>query len=324
MSSEKNKPIVSIIVLTYNHEKYIKKALDSILMQKVNFGYEILVGDDASTDGTVSILKEYYERFPEKIKLYLNEVNVGATRNAYNVLVNAKGDYLATCEGDDYWTDESKLQLQVDFLENNSDFVGCTHKFTIVDENDEKYRSQYLSWIKQKTRFTLSDFQGMFLPGQPGTFVKRNIVKLYGVDISCMYRFHRNVGDKTMMLLCLQYGDFGFIDRSMSIYRKSYSSPNSITGIIARNRENFLNDDFDLLCCFEEMLKKNGFNIKMNIGKRIIFSKCLLYYIYTRKKEFYSILSKIWNEENNKIRILIYVPSYYINRILEFVNNIKF
>ena len=93
------RPMVSVIVLTYNHEKYIKQALDSILRQKVNFDYEILIGDDASTDNTVKVLKEYKSKFPNIIKLFLNEVNLGATRNAYNLLVNAKGKYLATCEG---------------------------------------------------------------------------------------------------------------------------------------------------------------------------------------------------------------------------------
>lgn len=305
-------PKVSVLVLTYNHKKYIKKALDSILIQKVNFDYEILVGDDASTDGTVSILKEYYNKYPDKIRLFLNKVNLGATRNAYNILMNANGDYLATCEGDDYWTDESKLQLQIDFLEKNRDFIGCTHKFTIIDENDEKYRSQYLSWVKQKSRFTLSDFHGMFLPGQPGTFVKRNIVKLYEVDISCMYRFHRNVGDKTMMLLCLQYGDFGFIDRNMSIYRKRYTSEDSVTGKIAKNKASFLFEDYNLLVNFE-----NFANVDCNLGKRIIFSKAMAYLLLTFNREYFRLLKLIYSDHKLPIELLAYVPMYWITRLMK-------
>ena len=88
---ENKRPMVSVIVLTYNHEKYIKEALDSILMQKVNFDYEILIGDDASSDNTVKILKKYQNRYPNIIRLFLNKINLGGTYNAYNVLINAKG-----------------------------------------------------------------------------------------------------------------------------------------------------------------------------------------------------------------------------------------
>lgn len=91
--------MVSVIVPTYNHEKYIRKALDSILMQEVPFLYEILIGDDASCDETQDILHEYQERYPDKIRLFLHKENIGATRNSYELLTNAKGRYLATLEG---------------------------------------------------------------------------------------------------------------------------------------------------------------------------------------------------------------------------------
>lgn len=307
-------PKVSVLVLTYNHEKYISKALDSILMQNVNFNYEILIGDDASTDDTVAILKEYRKNYPDKIRLFLNKVNLGATRNAYNIFMNAKGNYLATCEGDDYWTDESKLQLQIDFLESHRDFVGCTHKFTIVDENDIKYRSQYLSWVKQKSRFTLSDFQGMFLPGQPGTFVKRNIVKLYGVDISCMYHFHRDVGDKTLMLLCLKFGDFGFIDKNMSIYRKRYTSKDSVTGKIAKNRAKFLYEDYNMLINFESFT-----DVDCNLGKKIIFSKALAYWLLTFNREYFRLLKVIYSNYKLPVGLFAYAPIYWVKRVLKII-----
>ena len=86
-------------------------------MQKVNFKYEILVGDDCSSDDTQNVLKEYQKSNPSLFRLFLRDSNIGATKNAYELLINARGKYLATCEGDDYWTDENKLQIQVDFLE---------------------------------------------------------------------------------------------------------------------------------------------------------------------------------------------------------------
>ena len=126
-----NKPImVSICCLTYNHAPYIRECLDGFLKQQVNFPMEIIVHDDASTDGTQDILREYKEKYPDLFHLILQ------TENQYskgrNIIVDylfreIKGEYFAFCEGDDYWTDSHKLQKQVDFLETHSDYSLCCH-----------------------------------------------------------------------------------------------------------------------------------------------------------------------------------------------------
>ena len=118
---------LSIGILTYNQEKYIRQCLDSVLMQKVAFDYEIVVGDDASTDGTQDVLCDYAKRYPGKFVLLLGEKNEGISMNYKKVLTACEGEYVALCEGDDYWTDRNKLQKQVDFLENHPDygFVGA-------------------------------------------------------------------------------------------------------------------------------------------------------------------------------------------------------
>lgn len=106
-----NKEImVSVFMMTYNHENYIAQALDSILMQKINFGYEIIVGEDCSTDRTREIILSYAQRKPDLFKLILHDHNVGAKANQNAVLNACKGKYIAPCEGDDYWTDPYKLQ----------------------------------------------------------------------------------------------------------------------------------------------------------------------------------------------------------------------
>lgn len=167
--------MISVIVPTYNHEKYIQAALDSIFAQQTEYSFEVLIGDDFSTDGTRAILQEYKSYYPNCIRLFLSPKNLGATRNAFNLLTNARGKYLATLEGDDYWTDPEKLQQQVDFLESHPEYIGCTHKFTVVDEDNHPLRNQGLSWIVQKDTFSLNDFDGILMPGQPSTFVRRNI-----------------------------------------------------------------------------------------------------------------------------------------------------
>ena len=135
-------PMVSICVQTYQHAAYIQECLDGILMQKTTFPFEILLGEDDSTDGTREICLEYAEKFPDKIRLYLhhreNNIKIGGQATGrfnfvYN-LYSAKGKYIALCEGDDYWTNPLKLQKQVDFMEKILDFGICFHKVEVFQQ----------------------------------------------------------------------------------------------------------------------------------------------------------------------------------------------
>ncbi len=132
---------VSISCLAYNHEPYISKCLDGFIMQKTDFPFEVLIHDDASTDRTADIIREYEAKYPDIIKpIYQTEnkysKGIGITKTYQ--FPRAKGKYIAMCEGDDYWTDPLKLQKQVDFLETNSDFNLCFHKVYYVDENNKE------------------------------------------------------------------------------------------------------------------------------------------------------------------------------------------
>ena len=121
---------VSVTIITYNHEKFIRKTLDSVLMQKVNFQYEIVIGEDCSTDNTKKILLEYQNKHPGKIRLLLAENNQGLVRNFMQTYRACKGEYIATLDGDDYWISSRKLQKQVDFLDRHGDFSMCFHPVT--------------------------------------------------------------------------------------------------------------------------------------------------------------------------------------------------
>ena len=119
-------PLVCICCITYNHASYIKEAIDSFLMQETDFSFEVLVHDDASTDGTTDIILAYAEKYPSIIKPIIqteNQFSKGGLINARLVFPKAKGKYIALCDGDDYWADKTKLQKQVLFLENNSEYV---------------------------------------------------------------------------------------------------------------------------------------------------------------------------------------------------------
>lgn len=128
---------LSIAVITYNHAEYIRRALDSILSQNTTYTYEIVVGDDCSSDGTTSVLEEYANDYPNVVRLLKRKSNLGATGNLFDVITHCKGKYLAILDGDDFYTDNNKIQKQIDFLMNNSQFSSCAHRLEIVDKQEK-------------------------------------------------------------------------------------------------------------------------------------------------------------------------------------------
>ena len=140
--------IVTIQCLVYNHESFLRQCLDGFVMQKTSFRFEVIVHDDASTDGSAAIIREYADKYPEIIKPIFETENLYSKRDGSLRRVmyrNTRGKYVAICEGDDYWTDPYKLQKQVDFLESHPDYVMCSHRFNqyiedkkLLEEDDDK------------------------------------------------------------------------------------------------------------------------------------------------------------------------------------------
>lgn len=125
---------LSVLVITYNHERFIAQALSSALAQRVNFDFEVIVADDCSTDGTRAIVMDFARRYPGKILPLLRERNLGMARNFGEALAACQGEYLALLEGDDYWIRQDKLQSQVDFLDAHPDHAVCCARAQFVDE----------------------------------------------------------------------------------------------------------------------------------------------------------------------------------------------
>lgn len=135
------KPKVSILVPTYNQERYISQTIKSVINQKTNFPFEILIGEDCSTDKTNHICQKFAKKFPHKIRLISNQSNFGLLKNFANLLSKSKGKYIAILGGDDYWIDNCKLQKQIDFLEENPDF-------SLVFTNSKRYLEEKQKFIK--------------------------------------------------------------------------------------------------------------------------------------------------------------------------------
>lgn len=137
-----NDLLVAIWMVTYNHEKYISKAIEGIISQSTNFRYEIFIGEDFSTDNTAELCQKLKKKFPDKIDLTIHKTNIGSLANAkmiYEKCQNSGAKYIAMCEGDDYWTDPLKLQKQVDFLDSHQEYSMCFHSVRILNETQQKF-----------------------------------------------------------------------------------------------------------------------------------------------------------------------------------------
>lgn len=178
-----NNPImVSVLCCVYNHGKILRQCLDGFVMQKTNFRFEAVVHDDASTDDSAAIIREYAEKYPDIIKPILQTENQfskknGAITRALNE--NTRGKYVAICEGDDYWTDPNKLQRQVDFLESHPEYSICYHKVSIVNADASETKGFFPSWLPDKpATFELTDME------------ERNIIQTNSVMYR--WRFHED------------------------------------------------------------------------------------------------------------------------------------
>lgn len=209
-----NPLMVSIFCMVYNHEPYLKDCLEGFLMQECNFSYQIVIGEDCSTDGSRAIIKEYAAKHPDKFKLLLHEKNVGAAENQRMVFENCTGKYIAICEGDDYWTDPLKLQKQVDFLEANQEVV-MTYGNALIEDLTAGYHKEgsYIKNFETKT-FTPDSIMSLGLPTL--TMLFRNVL------IFPTWFPTAKSGDLFIRLLLSQHGNFYYHGENFGVYRKHF------------------------------------------------------------------------------------------------------
>jgi glycosyltransferase involved in cell wall biosynthesis len=203
---------LSVMMITYNHVKFIAQAIESVLRQRVNFEYEIIIGEDCSTDGTRAVIMDFHRRYPQRIVPLLRDRNLGAMRNFKETLAACRGDYVALLEGDDYWIHENKLQMQVDFLDEHNDHAICCHRARFVNETGAEQ-----SWV---------------FPTRPaGTYVMADLLhENFIVTCSAVYRwgsvgslpdwfFTLKMGDWPLHVLVSRAGKIHLMDEVLSVYR---------------------------------------------------------------------------------------------------------
>ena len=214
-------PIVSVCVQTYQHVAFIAQCLDGILLQKVNFPFEIIIGEDESTDDTRKICVEYAEKNPGKINLFLRSrkdvvyIHGGPT-GRYNFIKNleaARGKYIAICEGDDYWTDENKLQRQFNFMEANPEYAICFHRIFELNDDGTLIKS-HNDWNEEKT-FTINDLAAQNFIFTPSVFFRNGLIEKLPAWIN-----ESPVMDYVLHMFNARHGLIKYFPEPMAVYRK--------------------------------------------------------------------------------------------------------
>ena len=208
--------LIDILLVSYNHEKYIKQAIDSILMQKVNFKYRILLCDDNSTDNTVSIVKEYAEKFPGLFVILPPENNMGITKNYKRAFYNIQSKYVAILEGDDYWTDPNRLSYCLHFLEEHTDCVLCANRIQLkIEEIDNIVSHDNGILTDRDIILTGNDLaKDNFIGNFSSCFYRGNVLK--SIDDKL---FETKAYDWLINLFCSKSGNIGYLSDSTSVYR---------------------------------------------------------------------------------------------------------
>jgi glycosyltransferase involved in cell wall biosynthesis len=216
MKTTNDAPLVSVWMVTYNHEKYIRQCLESVMMQRTNFKFEVIIGEDCSTDGTRAILQEFEQLYPDVIKPIYHDKNVGAYRNAYEFCYpRLNGKYIACLEADDFWTDSAKLQIQVNALEADTQAVMCFTRVKLLLQGEKKVQEHWsTSYNKLKSRYTLADVLNKF------NLVTCSI--LFRNVYSGQLPYHPAdypTGDVSLSIFLLLKGDAIYLDRLTAVYR---------------------------------------------------------------------------------------------------------
>lgn len=278
-----DRPIsVDIYCLVYNHGAYLREALDGMLMQETDFPFRIIIHDDASTDDSIAIIREYEKRFPDKIISVIEEKNLYQSGGSiWKVMVpyfTAK--YIACCEGDDYWTNSRKLQKQVEYLEENLDCVAVYHNVLPVDENsqyDESLRGGYR--LLDEGDYTDKEIEKFALKTQTASLVSRNYFPWMSEQDKDFYASVKCNGDEKNLILCGILGRVHYLPDVMAAHRRVFSNGASWTA-----RQNKLSDQERMVADYKRFLEKCRFYEYFSAKKVYRYNEIILMQLKYLKK----------------------------------------
>lgn len=306
-----SKPLVSVAVITYNMAHYLPQLLDSILKQKVNFAYEIVVDDDHSPDNSREILYEYQRKYPDKFVLSLRDNNVGGSRNMYGVLRKCRGKYIAILEGDDWWEAEDKLQYQFDFMEQHPEYIGmyCNSWCELSrTESIQKVRRE----ISEPLVFSYKDFQNYHffdrLPNSTDTAFFRNFFRNAPEnEVDVFFKAHKMVWDQSLALILYGKGDVYVDPRLVSHHRTivekggtNYQSKYAV--------EDHKVSDAYMYACHEEYMEKvlNRKCTKFYKVRGMLFAEAFWIGMKSGSVEDRQKAKEIWHQRKKKLPLVFW------------------
>ena len=280
------KPLVSISCIVYNHAPYLRECFDGFVMQQTDFAFEVLVHDDASTDNSADIIREYTAKYPDIFKpLYQteNQYSQGIPISATYQFPRARGKYIALCEGDDYWTDPLKLQKQVDFLEANPDYGMCYTQVQIYHHETNKFgktfggpNTEYIEILKENTTPTLT------------VVANKNLILEYIAEIKPETQ-NWEMGDYPIWLWFAHTSKIKFINAITGVYRILQKSATHSPNI--KKREEFIRSISDMKLFFAERYGGLTLGDIKDLENTKLMSNAMMYEEYKDALKYYRLVS---------------------------------
>ena len=290
-------PLVSIVCITYNHEQYIKQCLDGFFMQKTNFEYEVLIHDDASTDKTADIIRSYEKKYPSIIKpIYQLENQYSKGVKLGNLLYSlASGKYIAVCEGDDYWTDPLKLQKQVEFLEENPEYVLTCHRYNKLDFENNKWYSD------DQDRLFRNNHEGISFVYPFKTWITKTLTLVFRKSALSNMSYYKGKNRDTVLVYFLMKSGKGYcFNEIMGVYRLHNGGVVSKQGISRRVNDGYI------------VLKDLYYCERNNLTRRMYYDKYASFFITTKG----GVLFKEKFEILKFLSLIYFLPMKVIRRLL--------
>lgn len=273
MNKKVHSPIVAIHCMVYNHEPYLRQCLDGFVMQQTDFPFIAIVHDDASTDYSADIIREYEQKYPTIIRPIYETANQYSKPGAIaRIMMEASKDakYIAFCEGDDYWTDALKLQKQVDFLESHPDYVFCCHRFKIYEQDHNLYRKEY-GYTLYKDEKDLEITEEIFFKAwitQPLTAMFRAVA--YKTSMQKCIESYLSIRDNYLFYEMLQLGRGISLNQFMGIYRWHKGGVDTGTGRVRKSEIN--------LGIFKNLYTKHTQDKNLLVQLEIAYNRFLLFH----------------------------------------------
>lgn len=317
--------LVSVAVITYNMEKYLPVLMESILKQKVNFEYEIVIDDDCSPDNSREIIREYEKHYPNIVKPIYRNINVGGSKNMYGVLKKCTGKYIAILEGDDFWESDEKLQYQVDFMESHDEYIGmCCNSW--CENGDVPMYSNLMRNRTESKVFSYHDFMARHfhdrLPCSTDTWMFRNIFK--EEEFPLFYEAHSMIWDQVLILILYGKGNF-YADPKVISHHRSVVKNDGTNYQSLITQKNCLYGDSKMYQAMEEYIEKvlkrdckQFYLVRGDVWIDAIFQA-----LKTRNVNDWEIAKRIWNDQKRKGMLIGLFVKKSINVLMRKMRLIK-